>query len=401
MALPLIILSVALDPARRLGEAATGNLDCPCLTSVQRTGVTGWSDARFKNADGTTKVTLAGIDHSYPADYGTNVCETHDAGRQPYCSKADPPEWCADQWCYVDEATCSYPVLSSAYFPGADLKYSYRTCGAQNSFDAWFGNNAASDGSHTITDVADLLTGYLKDIVSTLELNQREVASNDATCEAESSCDCTTCTNNAAWGQSIDAQQVTIGYPVGVDEQSTAAKQDACLASIVADSFTRTAAREADMSRIGYEYYGSQAIGSYTGWPGLQWCLPADYDPRFRPWYATAASGPKDVVIVIDSSGSMSGGRMNMAIAAATKVTKTLTISDYVSVVDFASNAVAYSDRLVPASEANLQAIEVWIKSWILASGGTNFNAAFAKAWDIFRSSDASSGSSSGCNKVP
>ena len=37
------------------------------------------------------------------------------------------PEWCADPWCYVDAATCSYrPLLSSSYFPGADLKYSYR-----------------------------------------------------------------------------------------------------------------------------------------------------------------------------------------------------------------------------------------------------------------------------------
>jgi hypothetical protein len=44
------------------------------------------------------------------------------------------------------------------------------------------------------------------------------------------------------------------------------------------------------MSRLGYEYYGSQAIGSYTQWPGLNWCL-GDYDPRFRPWYAGAASG--------------------------------------------------------------------------------------------------------------
>ncbi len=381
---------------------STGNSACPCLTSAQRTAVTGWSRAKFENADGTTKVTLAGIDYSYPADYGTNVCEAHDAGQDPYCSKADPPDWCADQWCYIDAASCSYPVLSSSYFPGAALKYSYRTCGEQNSFDAWFGANAASDGSHTITDLANLMNDYLKDIVSTLELNQREVASTDATCEAESSCPCTTCKakgEDPVWKQSIDAQKVTIGLGNSVDEQSAAAKQDVCLASIVADSFTRNAAKEANMSRIGYEYYGSQAIGSYTQWPGLHWCL-GDYDPRFRPWYATAASGPKDVVIVIDSSGSMAAGRMDMAIAAATKVIKTLTASDYVSVVDFASNAVAYSDQLVPADDANLQAIEAWIKE-MSASGTTNCNAAFAKAWDIFRSSDASSGSSSGCNKVP
>jgi len=328
----LITLSVALAPARRLSEAAsTGNADCPCLTSSQRSLVTGWSDAKFVNADGT-KVTLAGIDYSHPTDYGTNACVAHDAGQQPYCSKSEPPEWCADLWCYVDTATCTYPVLSSSYFLGAALKYSYATCGSKNSFASWFDDNAASDGSHAITDIADLLTGYLKDIVSTLELNQQEVSGTDATCEADSSCPCTTCTDNTVWKGSIDAQArlagpnllppitkpraytlqqlkpltslaahtlasarangqtVTIGLGDGVDPQSAAAKQDVCLASIVADSFTRIAAKEADMSRLGYEYYGSQAIGSYTQWPGLDWCL-GDYDPRFRPWYAGAASG--------------------------------------------------------------------------------------------------------------
>ena len=90
MGFHLVTLAVALDAARRLSEAAsTGNPDCPCLTSAQRTAVKGWSRAKFENADGTTKVTLAGIDYSYPADYGTNACEAHDAGRQPYCSNAD------------------------------------------------------------------------------------------------------------------------------------------------------------------------------------------------------------------------------------------------------------------------------------------------------------------------
>ena len=32
-------------------------------------------------------------------------------------------------------------------------------------------------------------------------------------------------------------------------------------------------------------------------WPGTDWC-PTEWDPRFRPWYASAASGPKDVIIL-------------------------------------------------------------------------------------------------------
>ena len=76
----------------------------------------------------------------------------------------------------------------------------------------------------------------------------------------------------------------------------------------------------------------------------------------------------------------------------------TLTDTDYVSVIDFSSNALAYAPGLVQATEANLAEIRTWIDG-LRASGTTDFNDAFAKAWEVFRASDAS-GASSGCNKV-
>ena len=48
-------------------------------------------------------------------------------------------------------------------------------------------------------------------------------------------------------------------------------------------------------------------------------------DPRIRPWYVAASSGPKDVVIVLDVSGSMSQyGRLDLAKEAAETVINTL-----------------------------------------------------------------------------
>lgn len=58
------------------------------------------------------------------------------------------------------------------------------------------------------------------------------------------------------------------------------------------------------MSRVSWMYAGWMEQGNFAQWPTVNFCSE-EYDPRFRPWFANAATGPKDVFIVIDSSGSM------------------------------------------------------------------------------------------------
>ena len=45
-------------------------------------------------------------------------------------------------------------------------------------------------------------------------------------------------------------------------------------------------------------------------YPGRPWQrnvigMREDFDPRLRPWFVSATSGPKDVVIILDMSRSM------------------------------------------------------------------------------------------------
>lgn len=50
------------------------------------------------------------------------------------------------------------------------------------------------------------------------------------------------------------------------------------------------------------------------------------FDPRYRPWFANTATGPKDIIIMIDTSGSMgSESRMQLAKEAGQSVLNTLT----------------------------------------------------------------------------
>ena len=62
--------------------------------------------------------------------------------------------------------------------------------------------------------------------------------------------------------------------------------------------------------------------GVYTGFPVFDDLAPCDlYDPRYRPFYVeTATPEAKDVVLVIDSSASMTGKKFTIAKEAAKTV---------------------------------------------------------------------------------
>merc|ERR1719419_2098183 len=109
------------------------------------------------------------------------------------------------------------------------------------------------------------------------------------------------------------------------------------------------------------------------------------YDPRFRPWYVSAASGSKDVVILLDVSGSMSmNGRMDLAKSAVISVLSTLGPSSLVSVVAFNSDVVlsCYGLDFVAATSRNVAKLIEFVEG-LNPTGGTNFEIAFNTAFDI------------------
>jgi Ca-activated chloride channel family protein len=106
---------------------------------------------------------------------------------------------------------------------------------------------------------------------------------------------------------------------------------------------------------------------------------------RIEPRIDTAAAAPpKDLVLVLDSSGSMRGPKMEDARRAVKYCLNGLRPQDRFNVIDFSSEARRFRERLVEGDEANRSAALAFVDA-ITARGGTHVEEALRSAFDAFK----------------
>ncbi|KAJ8384548.1 hypothetical protein AAFF_G00200810 [Aldrovandia affinis] len=91
---------------------------------------------------------------------------------------------------------------------------------------------------------------------------------------------------------------------------------------------------------------------------------------------------PKNIVFVIDVSGSMWGLKMKQTVKAMQTILDDLTVDDYFSVIDFNHNVRCWSEDLVPGSSVQVAEAKKYIQA-IKPNGGTNINEAILRAIHI------------------
>ena len=197
-------------------------------------------------------------------------------------------------------------------------------------------------------------------------------------------------TCNALWDKTTSTVSIPSALAQGKNNNPLDPEliETACY-TLLAEDYMRT---KYENDEIFWDSYNVQPSWTYFGaHNGLFRKLPAsaqeecgNYDPRKRPWFVAASSGPKDVVIVLDVSGSMSNfGRLDLAKKAAITVVETLTISDRVAIIafsDYAYQVHSGTDMLVRATNENKQILIEQIQA-LTEGGATNFHAGFQQAF--------------------
>lgn len=152
-----------------------------------------------------------------------------------------------------------------------------------------------------------------------------------------------------------------------------------------------------------------QAFGSATGllryFPASPWIDLSNaptkidlYDVRRRPWYIQGAASPKDMLILVDASGSVSGLTLKLIRQSVSKMLETLSDDDFVNVVYFnekAQDAACFSN-LVQANVRNKRILKDAVQS-ITAKGITNYKGGFELAFEQLAQVNISRAH---CNKI-
>ncbi|XP_041460745.1 voltage-dependent calcium channel subunit alpha-2/delta-2-like isoform X5 [Lytechinus variegatus] len=133
-----------------------------------------------------------------------------------------------------------------------------------------------------------------------------------------------------------------------------------------------------------WQYFGS-ADGFYRSYPAGP-DISGLYDARLRKWYIQATSSPKDVMILIDSSGSTFGMTLKIIKVSVSKALDTLGNDDFVNVAWFSKDVqnVSCFNTFVQANLRNKKELNNKVQTEVRAGGIADFSNALNYAFNEF-----------------
>ncbi|XP_063073057.1 voltage-dependent calcium channel subunit alpha-2/delta-4 [Engraulis encrasicolus] len=135
----------------------------------------------------------------------------------------------------------------------------------------------------------------------------------------------------------VNTQQSDIQVPTNVYNKDPDILNGVYMSEALNDIFISNFEKDPTLT---WQYFGS-STGFFRLYPGIKWTPDENgvvtFDARNRNWYIQAATSPKDIIIVVDVSGSMKGLRLTIAKHTINTILDTLGENDFV-------NVMAYSD---------------------------------------------------------
>ncbi|KAK9295755.1 hypothetical protein QLX08_009981 [Tetragonisca angustula] len=192
----------------------------------------------------------------------------------------------------------------------------------------------------------------------------------------------------------------SVHIPTNVYDMSPAVAEDIKKTENLDDTFRQN--YESDPA-LSWQYFGS-VTGMLRQYPAMQWRTDptqnneeigqkeegeeeADiYDCRVRSWFIEAATCSKDMVILMDTSGSMTGMGKTIARTTVNVILDTLSNNDFVTVLSYTNETYdvvpCFKDMLIQATPENVDTFKKAIIG-VKTEGLANLTEAFSRAFSL------------------
>ncbi|XP_076262378.1 ca[2+] channel Muscle-specific alpha2/delta subunit isoform X2 [Rhynchophorus ferrugineus] len=141
---------------------------------------------------------------------------------------------------------------------------------------------------------------------------------------------------------------------------------------------------------LSWQYFGSSS-GIMRHYPAMHWEehkkeIKDLFDCRIRTWFIEAATCTKDVVILIDNSGSMDGMGKHIGALTAFSILDTFSNNDYVNILNFSETTSyivpCFANQLVQATKENIHVFKDAINA-LTPNGKTHIEQALVTAFEL------------------
>jgi hypothetical protein len=160
--------------------------------------------------------------------------------------------------------------------------------------------------------------------------------------------------------QRINRHKSSVQVPVNVFKQDIAINMTAYWTEALDEQFKKN--YDSD-NELFWQYFCS-TNGLFRRYPSAYWSVSKNdfFDCRLQTWYIMGAASPKDAIILLDTSGSMTGLRLEIGKRLIEFIIDTFSDNDFFNIMTF-SNTVQYLlhdepdyvDKFIQAGKANKQ----------------------------------------------
>lgn len=207
--------------------------------------------------------------------------------------------------------------------------------------------------------------------------------------------------------EKVSFLNTSVHIPTEIYNEDPKVLKEIYLSTGLDDVLKREVCTESEFSHLTRWVYYTSQTGMMRFFPDRRWSNDCDtpdlYDSRMSPWFVNSVSSPKDVVVLLDKSGSIKGLTQNLLHRSVREFFDTLSTNDFINIVRFNKEPEFIEKQcqgLLQATPRNKQMLQKWVDNRSETKDQADYEPAFSQVLNILHNTEHDHVHTAKCNPM-